>query len=361
ENINGSSTLDYNDMYHIEDGSKVPIKKINSKSIGEFKDEYNIKILKLRNIEFKYNMFNNCKFKNIEFYNCTFYGNEFLGCNFKNVKFINCNFYNQNECILIFDRKTVFIDCEFKNCNMEKSIFENIDLHNVNFEHTNLKGSIFTNSYIDNVYIADCDLRSCKIINPDIKAFEFEDNYITKFDEDTFIDKIEIDKKYRKSYEVAFKVYKSVASKFEANGLFNNAGEYYYIAKCMEYKYSRGVSKFNLAIFWLLCGYGERPTYALITSLEIVLIFAIMYMITGLNIGGDSINYLDLIIQGKALENLNVDFMKSLYFSIVTFTTVGYGDITPTGLSVFLSGIEMLLGVTMVGIWTATLARKITR
>lgn len=53
--------------------------------------------------------------------------------------------------------------------------------------------------------------------------------------------------------------------------------------------------------------------------------------------------------------------MSCLYFSTVTFTTVGYGDITPVNISIFLSGVEMFLGLTMMGIWTATLARKITR
>lgn len=361
ENINGKSTLDYNDMYHIEDGSKIPIKKINSKSIGEFKDEYNIKILKLRNIEFKYNMFSNCKFKNIEFYNCVFYGNTFSTCKFTDVKFIDCNFYNTKECISVFDRKSILVNCEFKKCNVEKGIFESINLKNVKFERTSLKECIFNNVYFSKIVINDCDMRACKIINPDIKELEFEDNYLSKFDEYTFIDKIIIDKKYKKNYNYAFKVYKNIASKFESNGLLNIAGEYYYISKCMEHKSLSGLSKAKSSIFWLLCGYGERPTFALITSLEIVLLFAIIYMITGLSVGEYVINYKELIFQGLPLENLNTDFMQSLYFSIVTFTTVGYGDITPIDLSILLSGIEMLLGVTMVGVWTATLARKITR
>ena len=49
------------------------------------------------------------------------------------------------------------------------------------------------------------------------------------------------------------------------------------------------------------------------------------------------------------------------YFSLATFTSVGYGDIFPIGYSILLSCLEMILGVTMMGVWTATLARKITR
>ena len=208
---------------------------------------------------------------------------------------------------------------------------------------------------MDKVCISDCDCRSLKIINPEINELKFDDSFLTKFDEYTFIDEIKVNKNYKKTYETAFKVYREFATKFEANRLIDNSDEYYYRSKVMENKYLTGNKKMKSY------RYGERPTYALITSIEIVLVFAIIYMITGLNMGGYVIDYTMMLEFGIAMPNLIPDFMKSLYFSIVTFTTVGYGDITPVGMSVFLSGLEMLLGVTMVGVWTATLARKITR
>ncbi|MGL5328605.1 MAG: potassium channel family protein, partial [Peptostreptococcaceae bacterium] len=188
------------------------------------------------------------------------------------------------------------------------------------------------------------------------------DDYSSRLDEYTFIDKVKLEKSDKKNYKALCKFYKDISAKFEVNGISSNTGEYYYIARCIEYKYLKGINKIKSAIFWLLCGYGERPTFALITSLEVILAFAIIYMISGISVDGNMISYTNVFSQGILFENLNEDFMNSLYFSIVTFTTVGYGDITPVGfVSVFLSGVEMLLGVTMVGIWTATLARKITR
>lgn len=84
-------------------------------------------------------------------------------------------------------------------------------------------------------------------------------------------------------------------------------------------------------------------------------------MFTGLSINGATVNYMEAFSYGLPERNVITDFMSSLYFSMVTFTTVGYGDITPLNLSIFLSGVEMFLGLTMMGIWTATLARKIIR
>ena len=59
-----------------------------------------------------------------------------------------------------------------------------------------------------------------------------------------------------------------------------------------------GIDKTKSTIFWLLCGYGERPTYALITSLEIIFVFAVIYMFTGLSIEGVTINYVDVFSHG---------------------------------------------------------------
>ncbi|MGX4600784.1 ion channel [Faecalimicrobium sp. JNUCC 81] len=349
------------DVCNIENKKEIIIKTFESKLIGN-NDKGNLKKTKvLTDIEFKYNIFRSCQFNNIKFNNCSFLGTTFLNCNFKNISFENCFFYNSNGDISIFNNKSKFKNCYFKSCYMENSVFQNVNLYNVSFIHTNLKNSIFSEIYMDKVYITDSDCRSLKILNPDINEFKFDDNFLTKFDEYTFIDKIKVDRNYKKTYEIASKVYMEFASKFEGNRLMNNRGEYYYMSKCMEKRSLSGTNKIKSSIFWMLCGYGERPTYALITSLEIVLVFAIIYMITGISVGGYIIDYKLALEYGLAMPDLISDFMQSLYFSIVTFTTVGYGDITPIGSSILLSGIEMLLGVTMVGVWTATLARKITR
>jgi voltage-gated potassium channel len=56
------------------------------------------------------------------------------------------------------------------------------------------------------------------------------------------------------------------------------------------------------------------------------------------------------------IEGGNSDFTsipKSLYWAIVTMTTVGYGDITPhTAVGQFLSGVVMILGYSIIAVPT---------
>lgn len=342
-------------LYDLKSDTETIFTTIENKFIGG---------LAKSNISLNYDKFINCSFKDIKFESCTFYGTMFSSCDFKNVEFSNCLFFGSSG--ILFISNCNFQNCSFNNCNMENSLIRDSILANTKFVLSNLRNSIFAKVCLNQISIIDCDFRSLKIIDHNIKGFEFRDSFVTKFDEDTFISPIDLNqtkKEHLKDefYERYFKFYKIISSKFAENGLLDISGSYYYLSKSIERKLLKGITKIKSYIFWMLCGYGEKPTYALVTSLEIILIFTIIYMFAGLNINGDIINYRLFIIKDLADKNLILDFMKSLYFSIVTFTTVGYGDITPIGYSVILSGIEMFLGVTMVGVWTATLARKISR
>jgi hypothetical protein len=89
-------------------------------------------------------------------------------------------------------------------------------------------------------------------------------------------------------------------------------------------------------------GYGERPTRALFSSVAFIIFYGLIY----------------------SLFNLlkESDLGRSMFFSIVTFTTVGYGNNYPeSGLGEIFSASEMFLGVTFIAIWTATIIRKMAR
>lgn len=82
--------------------------------------------------------------------------------------------------------------------------------------------------------------------------------------------------------------------------------------------------------------------FALIAHAVEVWIFAIAYYFMH---NADGWGYFD--------GNFNGSLMDCVYFSFTTFTTLGFGDISPHGDLRFLTGIESLTGLVLIT-WTAS-------
>lgn len=56
---------------------------------------------------------------------------------------------------------------------------------------------------------------------------------------------------------------------------------------------------------------------------------------------------------GELSGNFNGSLVDSIYFSFINYTTVGYGDIVPTGSLRFLAGLEAITGLSLIT-WSAS-------
>lgn len=83
----------------------------------------------------------------------------------------------------------------------------------------------------------------------------------------------------------------------------------------------------------------SKPVFAFFTFYAItVIVYACLYRVADLASGGTN-----FLILGEPSE---LDFVNALYFSIVTLSTLGYGDIVPVSLAVkVLVTLEILCGV----------------
>ncbi|MDD5583594.1 MAG: ion channel [Candidatus Omnitrophica bacterium] len=176
-----------------------------------------------------------------------------------------------------------------------------------------------------------------------------------------------------KDFEYASLLYKYAAINYERDGEFFDFSECFYlskecyrkflyyllvnpkrispIVKSAEKKGVKGLARhvylwLSLTFSYFVWGYGERPLRTLFTGLFVIIVSTILY---------------NLCFLAKNTGVFSPNFLEALYFSVVTFTTVGYGDITPVGLSRVVVMFEAFSAIFIVPLFMVGLSRKYLR
>ncbi|WP_311735302.1 pentapeptide repeat-containing protein [Clostridium chauvoei] len=346
-------------------------KDFNVRIFGEHRIKGEENFEEVSNKDIICSTFQNCKFNNMKFKDCKFIGCYFINCDFGSggVAFENCILFKEESDAIPSLNKNDNFSCIFKGCNiygkflnclLNYAVFENCSIQNSNFNLTDMTSVIIKNSELNLTIIADTDLSGAKILNTYIQDLEFRDKYISKMDEKTFVDKIKLRSKTRSEYEGIYMVYETLANKFKGNQLNNNFGEYYYLAQKTKAKVLKPMPRIVSFLTWSTCGYGERPIYAVYSSIIIILIFSVLYLGFGIDINGQLVNYYT-IFNNFNLAELKEYFNEAINLSVGMFAGVGFNTAQPTASSYMVTNVEMLVGVAMMGIGIGAVTRKIIR
>jgi hypothetical protein len=156
-------------------------------------------------------------------------------------------------------------------------------------------------------------------------------------------------------------------------GHYQQAGECFYNERCAHFwKRFRGTSYTELSVGkkiirvisgvrllpelvfgrWLF-GYGERPIRVLFASAAVVLICALFYCS----------DYSQLIMRSELNSDVS-EFLDGLYFSVTTFTTLGFGDMYPDQghpPTRCVAMAEALCGAFLMALFVVTLSKRYSR
>ncbi|WP_281648086.1 ion channel [Parendozoicomonas sp. Alg238-R29] len=157
----------------------------------------------------------------------------------------------------------------------------------------------------------------------------------------------------------AEEVCRNVRKSCEAHGLFDESGYFFYKEMVFRrYQYPLGSwQRWMSKIVDMLCGYGEKPLRVFAFSTVLVTLCALFYFLSGMISGGNIIRF-----EPSSSLSANIDaLLDSLYFSMVTFTTLGYGDITPMGPSRTLASLEAFIGNFCLALFVVVFVKKMTR
>ena len=346
----------------------------------------------------KNSIFENSYLANCEFKECILSNTQFENCSLRSAKFIDCYL----DGALFF--KSNLSNCDCKKSNFNDVVFEDTDLHNIKFldcdlpnlenflnRHVdkrmklkNLMGSglekfsvaiililcivsLSVNYTINDFFYLTLVILSCIISHMGVRAwkvFHSEKRSHTGW----------LKEEIRQNFLGASNIYLTLKLYYKSVGKFDMAGKAHY-RYSTNLRKTKNLSRRIIEYFFQECliGYGEKKSRVIRSSLVIILLFSCVYY--------DNDNYTFVVFDdlGCIEKELKLNEFEAIYFSTVTFATLGYGDISPAlrsnrpdaanakikriryGFSILVPALESVLGCITIATFVVVFARMFIR
>jgi len=241
----------------------------------------------------------------------------------------------------------------------------NSDLYRANLQNAHLfkidlSGSSLMKANLSRANLNYANLEGCNLLGVSLKGAKIEHvNWGKHITQEQQAHKAKGLENKIDLYQQAEEIYRHLRQIAEYQGLFELAGHFFQKEMTVRRKqlpkwsFKRCISK----LVDIFCGYGERPLRVILFSISLITVFATLYFFSGLSFSGESLAFNPDI---SAWENIKV-FFGSLYFSVVTFTTLGYGDVAPVGIARAFAALEAFLGSFTLALFVVVFVKKMTR
>lgn len=320
--------------------------------------------MEISEVYFFFCTFKNCTFHHVTFRNCIFTGVVFDHVDMTTTYFDNCVFNEQEETASIFTACRILGNYgtkteTFHGCALQAIVFDQTQLTNTIFQNCNLAQCVMDSVTLTAVEFRRGDLTGMSICHPHGLDVQFSGTEDIQIDEDFFMDD-SCDQP--ETHWSTSRTLSKLSRLLEFHGLNGLAGEYNYRSKRLEESVATGAQRIRLAAQRISCGYGERPSFTFLFILAQIVIFSVIYLFSGVADGTLVINYNLIGSLSSGSGNPLHDYLTCLFFSLTTYSTVGYGNYLPSGgISMAMASVQMLSGLGMTALWSGCLLRKLAR
>lgn len=143
-------------------------------------------------------------------------------------------------------------------------------------------------------------------------------------------------------------LYRECRRQYDLAGNTESASRVFILEKNYQLQHSKGFKKVFLYLYKILSAYGESPMRVALAGFSVISICALIYYFVG--------------IYSSEKNEVIHSLTTSIYFSIVTFTTLGYGDYSPVNtFARATSACEAILGLLITSLFLVTVVRKYSR
>ena len=252
------------------------------------------------------------------------------------------------------------VDADLKSCDLKRANLSNASMYGADLEGANL-----FKANLEGTNLKNANLKNCQLLGANFTDTKLHN--INWGDESKVINELDAEKSLgfstsKSKYKEAEEIYRSIRLTMQDQSLGDESSTIFIREMHCKRKQHPKFSFFRIMskISHVSTGYGESIKRIVCSIFLVIFISALLFGIEGVSYEDRTLGFFvnDLQNYGiwSTLGNL-------FYFSVITFTTVGFGEITPIGpigkfLTIFeglISGI--LLTVLIVSIYRHMLDR----
>ena len=249
------------------------------------------------------------------------------------------------------------IGSDLRGANLKRANLRYGHLFNINLQKANLFKTNLSYANLRGANLEDSDLLGTNLENALLERIKWCKNFKVKSEIEAETEKAKGQKDLElEKYLEAEEIYRNLKTNFKNRGFSTEGGKFFYREMVMKRK---RMPLFSAERFWcklmdLICRYGEDPFRIISFSFGFISINALLFCFLGIKSGED---FFRLSLNQSLLVNLNVVY-NAVYFSFVTFTTLGYGDFTPTGFGKLVAIIEAYSGAFLMALFIITVYKN---
>ena len=224
--------------------------------------------------------------------------------------------------------KINLVDAKMEQANLSRANLRNASMYGINLKGTNLFKADFENANLNNADLRNCNLLGANLTNTKLKNVNWGKDY-------KVINEIEAEKAYdngdietaKEKYKEAEDIYRAIKISMQSQTLGIETGEFFIremVSRRKQFDKFSG-ARIGSKIIQITTGYGEKLGNIAFTIIGIIIACMFLYGIEGVS------------YQDKILGFFSDDFSllstigNLFYFSVVVYSTVGFGEMVPIG------------------------------
>jgi uncharacterized protein YjbI with pentapeptide repeats len=306
------------------------------------------------------------------------HGRQFVGSDFSGVDLRHADLRGADF------RETDFAGADLRyadltGADLRNADFSGADLRDTNLTDVNARWASFEGANMENAALTRTNLRGANIVDARLYEVSLSDTLInetTQMGERCIYEKEEVEdwgdrnRENIHRHSAAAWTYRALQLLCHHNALPTRSRHYYVREKEARRKNAWETGNYGVALRyeasrWVM-EYGSNAWRIVGISMGVILLFAFLYPISGTLLdtaANKSIGW--WINEPTDIKNpllfLTTVYLRSLYFSIITFATLGFGDIQPIGpWTRALAAVETLIGSLLIALLVFVLSRSAT-